>query len=261
MNVFLLTDVEGIAGVTDIDFMDRGGEKYGIAREALCKSINLAVDACFDMGAQNVYYLDGHGGGGNVYEDKIDPRAVKCNLSMWEELLKNGKIDCQIELGSHARAGTIGGFLDHTVTSREWFRHTVNGVEMSELSLHALVCGAYGVPVIACTGDETACRQAREYIPQIVTGAVKTANSRNRARDFENADEILVACVKKALEGYQSIPVYRQKMPAVIELTFYRTDMCEATLAASRDAGVERVDARTLRKKIEKIECYRDLKF
>lgn len=259
MNIFLLTDVEGIAGVTDIDFMDRTGEKYLIAREKLCESINLAVQACYDTGAECVYYLDGHGGGGNVYEDKIDPRAIKCDIPGWEKLLKAGKIDCLIELGSHARAGTVGGFLDHTVSSKSWFSHRINGVEMSELSMHGMLCGVYGVPVIACIGDEAACAQAKEYIPQIYVGAVKKADTRNVAEDYPNANEILVSCIKEALGNYKSVPAYPYKEPAVIETTYYRTDMCESVLA-SRESGVERVDARTLRKRVEKIEVYRDLR-
>ena len=259
MNVFLLTDLEGIAGVTDIEFMDRSGEKYSKARNYLTQSINLATGACFEAGAQNVYYLDGHGGGNNVYEELIDPRAVKCTIPMWETLLKEGKIDCQIELGSHARAGTIGGFLDHTVTSASWFCHRVGGVEMSELSLHALLCGTYGVPVVACIGDETACRQAREYIPGIFVGAVKKAECRNFAVDHENADEILVDCIKRALAGYRSVPLYTLELPATVELTYYRTDMCEQAFASCAPC-VERVDARTLRKRIERIEFYSDLK-
>lgn len=260
MNVLVLTDLEGISGVTDIEFMDREGEKYPVAREALCKSINLAVDACFEAGADVVYYLDGHGGGKNVYEEKIDPRAVKCDVPGWEALLREGKIDCLIELGAHARAGTIGGFLDHTFSSKEWFCHKVNGVEMSELSLHALLCGAYGVPIVACIGDEAACRQAKEYIPEIFTGAVKKAEVRNLATDYENADEILVCTVKEALQQYQTVPLYRLDLPMTVELTYYRTDMCEAAL--KRCGGrVERVDARTLRKQVDKIAVYGDLKF
>ena len=260
MNVFLLTDLEGIAGVTDIEFMDRAGEKYPIAREKLCESINLAVQTCIEEGAENIYYLDGHGGGGNVYEEKIHARAIKCDISEWEHLLREGKIDCQIELGSHARAGTIGGFLDHTINSKSWFRHCVNGLEMSELSMHALVCGAYDVPIVACIGDETACRQAKEYIPQIFTGAVKKANCRNFAADVRNADEILVSTIRRALQNYKNVPIYQTAEPATVELTLYRTDMCEHILARCKET-VERVDARTLRKQVERITSYRDLKF
>ena len=260
MNVFIITDLEGLAGVNDIEYMDRSGEKYSFARDLLCKSINLAVGACFDEGAENVYYLDGHGGGGNVYPEKIDARAKKCSIADWNDLLKNGKIDCQIELGAHARAGTLGGFLDHTLSSQKYFSIKVNGIEMSELSLHALVSGAYGVPVVACVGDYAACQQAREYIPQIFVGAVKKADIRNVSVDHENADEILVTCIKEALRGYESVPIYKAEMPATLELTFYRTDMCEEVLAKAKK-HIERVDARTLRRRIDRIQEYGDLKF
>ena len=260
MNVFILTDLEGLAGVTDIEFMDRTGEKYALGRKLLSHSIDLAVKTCFDAGAKTVYYLDGHGGGGNVLEELIDARAVKCDIPTWQELLRTGKVDCQIELGSHARAGTVGGFLDHTLSSKLFFAYKINDVEMSELSMHALVATAHGVPIIACIGDEAACRQAKEYIPEIVTGAVKHADCRNLAQDYENADEILVGAEKKALANRDQISLYRTAEPAVVELTYYRTDMCEHTYAHCGE-NVTRVDARTLRKTVEKINDYYDLKF
>ena len=260
MNVFILTDLEGIAGVTDIDFMDRATEKYALARTLLSKSIDLTVKTAFESSADNVYYLDGHGGGGNVIEDMIDSRAQKCSIAEWQALLREGKIDCQIELGSHARAGTIGGFLDHTLTSKEWFCHKVNGREMSELSMHAILCASYGVPIVACIGDETACAQAKEYIPEIFTGALKKADCRNRCVTYENCDSILVNTVKTALENYKSVPIYKVKEPLTVELTYYRTDMCEKALARS-GSDVKRIDARTLQKTVEKMTKYEDLKF
>lgn len=260
MNVFIITDLEGIAGVTDIEFMDRTGKKYALARKLLSHSIDLAVKTCFHAGADHVYYLDGHGGGGNVHEEMIDSRAQKCDICTWQELLSSGRIDCQIELGAHARAGTIGGFLDHTLSSKSHFCRKINGVEMSELSMHALVSSTYGVPIAACIGDEAACRQAREYIPNIYTGAVKLATVRNFATDYENADEILVDTVRSTLKNYKSVSLYRLSEPAVLELTFYRTDMCESMLA-KQGGDVERVDARTLRKTVEKFRHYNDLKF
>ncbi|MBQ7386660.1 MAG: M55 family metallopeptidase [Clostridia bacterium] len=260
MNVFILTDLEGIGGVVDIEFMDRSGEKYALARRLLSSSIDLAVKTAFESGAENVYYLDGHGGGGNVIEDMIDPRARKCGIAEWQQLLCDGKIDCQIELGAHARAGTVGGFLDHTISSREWFSLRVNGEEMSELSMHALVAGAYGVPIVACIGDEVACHQAKEYIPDIFVGALKHASCRNLAKDYENTDAILKETVKRALENYKSVPVYKVGEPATVELTFYRTDMCENALMRCTDE-VERIDARTLRRTVRHITKYEDLKF
>ncbi|MBQ9112560.1 MAG: M55 family metallopeptidase [Clostridia bacterium] len=260
MNVFIFTDLEGISGVTNIDFMDKDNPKYSLACQLLCKSINSAVSACIDAGADKIYYIDGHAGGGNICEEAIDKRALKCSLSEWQTLLENGGIDCQIELGSHARAGTIGGFLDHTVSSKSWFCHKINGIEMSELSLHALVCGAYGIPTVACIGDEAACEQAKEYIPDIYRGAVKKATCRNFAENYDNADNILTDTIKTALNNYKNVSIYKIDEPATVSLTFCRTDMCEKAYARCTDE-VTRVDARTLCRTVDKITRYGDLKF
>ena len=260
MNVFLLTDIEGIAGVDGIEYIDRDGEKYEIACRELCRSINIATDACFLSGADKVYYLDGHGGGGNVIADAVDPRAKLCSFEEWHELLEAGEIDCVIELGAHARAGTVLGFLDHTITSKAWFSYRINGIEMSEISIQALFFGSYNVPVVACIGDETVCEQTKEYIPGIFNGAVKRALSRNKAETYPNADDILADTVKRALSGYRNVPIYKLDAPYTVELTFYRSDMCEEALERC-SFGEVRVDARTIRRVLPQIKAYGDLMF
>ena len=260
LHVFLLTDVEGISGIDSIDVMERSAPIYESTRIRLCEEINLAVTAALEAGATRVYYLDGHAGGGNVIEERIHPAAIKCSLAEWQALLREGALDCMIELGAHARAGTLNGFLDHTLSSKSIFSITVNGVEMSELSLHAILCSLYGVPIVAVTGDETACAQAKEYIPKIYTGAVKVASCRNRAKTYENADEIIASTIKKALLDCRSVPLYRPSFPLCVTQTFYRTDMCDETFAYCSE-DIERVDARTLRKTVHTLEGYSDLKF
>lgn len=260
MNVFLLTDLEGIPGVTSIDQMERGTPENIAAKKLLGKWINKTAAFCRKYGAETVYYLDGHGGGGNVFEEEIDPSLIKCSISDWQELLKAKKIDCLIELGSHARAGTIGGFLDHTISSKTWFRYTLNGREQSELSIHAALCGAYNVPIVACIGDLAACEQAKEYIPEIVTAPVKVASCRNLCKDDPNAEELVEKAIAEALAKFKAMPIFKAELPATIELTYYRTDMCESALAKSTCNPV-RIDARTLQKTITRIETYNDLKF
>ena len=260
MNLFILTDLEGISGVTDIEFMDRGSEKYAAACKYLARSINLAVEAAFDAGVDKVYYLDGHGGGGNVNESDVDKRVVKCDIHQWQNLIRSGEIDFQIEIGAHARAGTVGGFLDHTFSSKSIFTYKVNGVEVSEYAAHAIFCSTHKVPIIACIGDEAACRQAQEYNPSIFTGAVKCATVRNHSTDFDDADEILVNTVKEAIKNYKSVGLYDLGAPYTVEATFYRTDMCEDVLANGKP-GVTRLDARTIAKTVDRIERYFDLRF
>ena len=62
MNILLITDLEGVPGVTDIDFIDTNNEKYQKAKEALTECINKTGEYCLRYGADKVYYFDGHGG-------------------------------------------------------------------------------------------------------------------------------------------------------------------------------------------------------
>lgn len=258
MNVFLFTDVEGLPGISAMEQIDRTGESYSAVRENITDCIIKTADFCLANGAETVYYLDGHAGGGNVYPDRIT-NAVKIDKHMCAELLAAGKIDCMMEIGNHARAGTVGGFLDHTMNSGTVFAYKIDGVEQSELSLHALVCAAYGVPTVMCCGDVAACVQAKEYIPDIVAAPVKKASVRNSCECFENAYEIIEAAVKQALGNYKSIKLMECPVAnAEVEITYYRTDMCEAAMQKA-SCDYVRKDARTLVKKLGKItdfSCY-----
>lgn len=260
MNIFILSDLEGIHGVTSIEQMDRTSHGYRLAQASLAESVNIAADTCFKCGADMVFVLDSHGGGGNIVDKSLDKRITQVNVPQWQELLVNGKIDFQIELGCHARAGTIGGFLDHTINSKQWFSYRVNGIEYGELGIHGIVCGAYNVPIIACSGDETACTQAKEYIPDIYAAVVKHAFCRNSAVAFENAASILKTTIETAIKNRYNIKPLKVEFPLTIELTYYRTDMCEQALE-NCPVNVTRVDARTLKKTVNKVINYYDLKF
>lgn len=260
MNVFILTDLEGIGKVTSIDYMDKDSEEYMLARGYLTDSINYVGKACKNYGADKIYYLDGHGGGGNVFKEKIYDYIINVDIPTWQKLLTAGEIDCLIELGSHARAGTIGGFLDHTLTSRQWFKYTINGKEYSELSMHALLCAQYNVPVVAVIGDDAACDQAKEYIPDIYCAPIKKSICRNKCIDKENTNEMITETLRDALKNYKNVSFISEKFPITIQLTYYRTDMCEEAIENCK-CEFQRLDARTLQKTVTSLRTYDDLKF
>ena len=262
MKVFIMTDVEGLPYVDSIDDVNRAeySERYQKTKELLTKYVNYTSDLCYEYGASKVYFCDGHGGPmlDNVVKDMLSERARQVTVSEAEALAKAGEIDCVIELGNHARAGTVGGFLDHTVNSRTVFTHKVNGREESELSLHAAFFSEYSIPVAACIGDEAACLQAREYIKNIYVGAVKYAEERNFCQTYADADEIIRNTVREALKGYRGVDLYKVSLPAEVEITYYRTDMCEDILHRCED-DVKRTSARTLTKTVQRVLNWRDL--
>ncbi len=260
MNVLLFTDVEGLPFVSSIEEMDRTGEEYSRIRAILAECITKTAQFCLDAGADKVYYIDGHAGGGNLVPGTVC-NAEQVDKDTIHTLLAAGKIDCMIELGNHARAGTAGGFLDHTMNSRSIFSYKINGIEQSELSLHASVMAYYGVPTVLCIGDQAACDQAKEYIPEIYTAPVKRAEKRNTCICFENAYEIIASAVRPALENYKSIrPCMSFDKSCQVEITYYRTDMCEEIMQNTKCEYI-RKDARTLVKTTDRIATFYDYSF
>ncbi|MBQ3529748.1 MAG: M55 family metallopeptidase [Oscillospiraceae bacterium] len=265
MNVYILTDIEGIPGITTMDdIIPRGTEAYERSCRYLEQTVNWVVETCAENGAENIYYRDGHGGGGNIKPENIDPRAIKIDIEEWNELMPAGKIDCVLYVGAHARAGTLGGFLDHTFKSKVIFEFCLNGEPASELSFIAALHGAFDVPVALCVGDTVACQQAKEYIPEIKTAIVKHATERNFCQDLPNAEQIIKEAVVDALKNYKSIPPYKVSLPVTIQQTTYRSDMTDESyakiMAKGNPRNVERVDARTLRRVQPEITCYEDLR-
>lgn len=261
MNIFVITDLEGVWGVTSIDYMEKDSELYNKACDYLTDELLFVGKEFRKNGADVIYYLDGHGGyGTNIRTERLPDYMVKKDIDGWVEFLKEGKIDFQIDLGSHARAGTIGGFLDHTFNSKENFSYKINGIEQSELSVHALIAGIYNVPSVLCIGDKAATEQAKEYIPEIIGVPVKEAEIRNECVLYDDYKERISKGVSEAVKIYKTVKPYTLEKPYEIELTYYRTDMCEKALSKSR-GNVIRKDARTLVKNVDKINAYWDLKY
>lgn len=262
MNVLIMTDLEGISGVDTMEMVsEEGTPEHRLARERLMLDLNAAVQGAVKGGAGKVYVMDGHGGGNNFIKEMLDPHAVQIKGREWQELLKGGRISAYLEVGVHAMAGTINGFLDHTQSSKEWHNYIVNGRRCGEIAQGAIFTGAFDVPFIMVSGDEAACVEAKAFLGDIECAAVKYGIGRNKARSID-PDEALVkiknaACNSMKLIG--KIKPYKPIMPLEIKLELYRSDMCDAIM--ERGANIERLDARTVRKLVYKVENYTDILF
>ncbi len=261
MTVYIITDLEGASGVDRIEQVsEEGSEGHRYAKQRLTADLNAAIAGCFDGGADKIWVFDGHGSGGLVYEE-IDKRALMPeDRFKWDEIIINGGIDLFMEVGAHAMAGTQNGFLDHTQNSRQWYNYYVNGRKMGETGQLALLAGAYNIPFCMLAGDEAACVEAKALLGDIETAVVKYGVGRNRAKlePLEVAERRIYDAAKKATERAFAgeFKPYRPIMPLDIKLELYRSDFCDEK--ADRP-GVERLDARTLRKVVTNIVRYRDV--
>ncbi len=262
MNVMIMTDLEGVSGVDKDEMVScEGTAEHKFAIERLMLDVNAAIEGAFDGGADVVYVVDGHGGGNNFIKDMLDKRSKQLSVKEWEGKITNGEIDAYMEVGVHAMAGTINAFLDHTQSSLSWYNYMVNGRKCGEIAQGAIFAGAFDVPFVMVSGDEAACVEAKAFLGDIECAIVKYGVGRNKAKTVQ-LDEALRRIKKASQESLKlvgKIRIYKPLMPLEIKLELCRSDMCDA-LIQTHD-NIERLDARTVRKIVNKIDSYRDILF
>lgn len=262
MKVLIMTDLEGISGVNTMEMVsEEGTPGHKFALERLMFDVNAAVDGAFEGGAIAVYVRDGHGGGKNFIKEMLDPRAVEVDSTGWQEIIKSGEINAFMLIGAHAMAGTINGFLDHTQSSKAWYNYIVNGRKCGEIAQGAIFVGAFDVPFVMVSGDQAACVEARSFLGDIECAVVKYGIGRNYARLVELDDALtrIKKAAKDSLKLIGKVKPYKPLLPLEIKLELYRSDMCDELM--KKCDNIERLDARTVRKLVYKVENYRDILF
>lgn len=253
MNVYILADMEGISGIRVMPQVQSDSTEFAEGRQLMMADINAAIGAAFAAGATKVVANDTHGGGVQIRVGDMDARALyeRPNAGRLMPSLDES-FDALILLGHHARAGTLNGFLDHTMSSTSWFEYRLNGQPMGEVGIEAAYAGHFGVPVVMVSGDEATAVEARDLLGEVECAVVKWGIGRNVARclSLPAAHEAIRAAVSRALGSVRNFKPFQPELPATVELTYYRSDMADD---AARGPGVERVDARTVRRTIDSL--------
>ena len=260
MKIYILADLEGISGIRKIEQVITAGATpdYNHGCKLMMLEINQAVAGVIEGGATEVIVCDTHGGGGQIKLEEMDPRAIyetpACKMMMPSLDASFGGV---ILLGHHAKAGTLNGFLDHTMDSSQWFEFRINDQVVGEIGFEAAWAGHFNVPVIMVSGDETTAHEARATLGEVETAVVKWGIGRNRAKclSLPQAHEIVRKTCAQAVRraASKAFKPFKPALPGTIQLTLYRSDYADEY--ASK-LGVTRVDARTIRRQVE---CWLDV--
>jgi len=250
LKVFISVDMEGISGIVHGDQTTPGTAEYADGRKWMAEDVNAAVEGALEAGATEVVVNDSHGSMRNIDPDDLHPRAILISgtpkpLSMMQGI--DASFAACLLIGYHAKAGTENAILDHTISGSVVRAIKVNGVELPELGLNALIAGYYGVPVILVSGDTAVCRQAGEVLGKdVVTVAVKEAHGRLAAKllPMAEARQLIGAGVKDALAKRSAIKPFKMTAPYKFELAYHVS--AQADMGAMLLPNVKRVDARTL---------------
>ncbi len=176
MKIFVMVDMEGISGIVKSAQVSASEDPglYAAARRYLCWDVNACVRGCIAGGAEKITVRDAHGSGFNFIWEELDPRAEYIQGSTEKGRMPGiAEYDGLILLGYHAMAGTREAILEHTMSSKGWQNFWINGRRCGELAIDAGIAGDAGVPTILVSGDDKVCREARAFLPGVVTAQVK----------------------------------------------------------------------------------------
>jgi D-amino peptidase len=134
--------------------------------------VNAAVEGCLEAGAREIVVVDGHGHG--AIDLQLLHPAARCLMGrpLGYPFGIDTSFDAALIIGQHAKAGTPNGHLCHTGTTAVKDL-TINGLSLGEMGLNFLFAAYFGVPTVMVSGDEAACAEARDLVPEIETAAVK----------------------------------------------------------------------------------------
>src|SRR6476619_5456423 len=223
MKVFVISDMEGVAGIVKWQQVTGGHAMYEEARRLYTGEINAAVRGAKAGGATEIVVMDCHGAGegwtfNSLIPEELDPACEFVVQNEWTEyttFLESG-VDAALFVGMHAMAGTRDGVLAHTVSGSSWWRLRFNGVEVGETGINAALCGAWGCPVLLVTGDEASCREGTELLGGgLTTVAVKKGIGQTSARMIvpQRARELIEEGAKQALSDLKAVGPYDPGKP------------------------------------------------
>lgn len=175
MRVYLMTDLEGVAGVMNsTDWIYPESRYYELGKELLTKEVNAAIDGYFAAGATEVVVQDGHGHGA-INIALLDPRAKLqrgWNNGAFPFGMDHGTFDVMAYVGQHPKAGTEYGHLCHTGTF-SFIDFQINGISVGEFGQGVFMGQVYGITPIFASGCLAFTKEAAALVKGIETVAVK----------------------------------------------------------------------------------------
>jgi D-amino peptidase len=257
MKVFIVSDMEGVAGIVKWQQVTGGHAMYEEGRRLYTGEINAAVRGAKAAGATEIVVMDCHGAGegwtfNSLIPEELDPDCEFVVQNEWTEYTEflESDVDAALFVGMHAMAGTRDGVLAHTVSGSSWWRLRFNGVEVGETGINAALCGTWGCPVVLVTGDEAACREGRKLLGEVTTAAVKKGLGRFSARQLpaSRARQLIEDAARRAVENRDAVPAYDPGRPCEIVVDFNTSDHVEKYRYRS---GVEITGSRQIASKAD----------
>lgn len=220
--IYILVDMEGSSGICRNSQILPGELHYQEGRVAMTRDVATCVQACQEAGATEIIVRDIHNTCFNLIYDHLPSgaRYILGESQMGRMPGADKNFDGLILLGYHAMAGTPFGVLEHTASSLTWQNFWMNGVKSGEIAVEAGIAGDMGIPVILVTGDDKAVKEAKQFLPHVVTAEVKKGVGIEGAMllPVEEAQALIREKTLEAVRRSAEMPPFIVKKPVTMRL-------------------------------------------
>lgn len=249
MKVWISFDMEGVAGIVDWEQCRPGsGASYTMGCELLQDEVNAAITGAIEGGATEIVLNDSHSRMAN-----LDPRRIAGNAKYLSGRHKprymmqglDETFDAIFFVGYHGSISGRPSTLSHTYNPEVFSRAAINGTEVGESGINALVADHFNVPIAFLSGDAVVQEETLPFAPDAVAVTTKESITRFSALNLHPAEScnLIRSGSRQAMEAVAAGKVAGAgiEKPATLDLEFQTGDMAEvATWAKGAERSGER---------------------
>lgn len=226
MKVYIMTDMEGVAGIINsADYASPGSRYYELARELTTLETNAAIEGVLEAGATEILVVDGHGPGA-INPTLLHPEArLLAGRPLGYPSGCDNSFDAALMVGQHAKSNTDGGHLCHT-GSFAVEDLSINGVSVGEAGCNMLLAAYYNVPMVMLSGDEAACDEVRALVSNMEVAAVKVGVKRGSASGLTTEENRLFNGAAIHLSPQKARQLIRERARTGLERAQYIKPFC-----------------------------------
>jgi D-amino peptidase len=260
MKIYVVCDLEGVAGVIDHHQQCRWDVKKGWyapylaqARRLATLELNALAEGALEGGASEIVAWDGHGNfPGGLDIELLHPA---CRLVMGAGDGGPASLDASFaglfQLGLHAMAGTPNAVMAHSFYSN-MVSYWVNDMPVGEIWMNLYTAGLHGVPGVFLSGDKAAAREVQALVEDIEGAVVKEGLSEEAgglavlpaiSLAPQKAQEVICAAARRAMTKIGTVAPYRVEPPFHLRARFAAERWAEQR---SQQSGVRRIDTVTV---------------
>lgn len=251
MKVYLSFDFEGVAGIVDWAQCREGGPAYELGCQLMLGEVNAAIEGAVAGGADEIVANDSHSTMRNLNPDALAHEATYISGRHKQRYMMQGldeSFDLIFFIGYHGSISGQTSTLSHTYNPEVFTAARVNGVEVGESGINALVADHFGVPIGLVTGDEATQQQTAPFAANAVQVITKTSGSRFSATNLHPARsrELIRGAAQQAVERARAGTLATPQLtrPVQLDLDVQTVDMAEV---GSWVKGAEQIGTRTIR--------------